>query len=209
MSLRNLGDESRAHTGFTHTSVAHLRVLRRTLTHTLVDLSAGGLLLGWRCRVMWNNEHASAHQGRKRPTGGSPPPEVNRCSCVWIFCGCRRAQLRLSSWRQLRPALSYRSFFPCVSAAHALPMFREARQRSTRKQLEKDRLDPKKSHKPEPPVAGPGTLSNLFVLLHWEFYKGQKKNNKKAGINQSIPKQLKNLCNADVIMRHRLGLAVV
>ncbi|OXB76732.1 UNVERIFIED_CONTAM: hypothetical protein H355_007007, partial [Colinus virginianus] len=39
---------------------------------------------------------------------------------------------------------------------HALPMFREPRQRSTRKQLEKDRLDPMKSHKPEPPVAGPG-----------------------------------------------------
>ncbi|KFP38340.1 WD repeat-containing protein 70, partial [Chlamydotis macqueenii] len=36
------------------------------------------------------------------------------------------------------------------------PMFREPRQRSTRKQLEKDRLDPMKSHKPEPPVAGPG-----------------------------------------------------
>ncbi|PKU40475.1 wd repeat-containing protein 70-like [Limosa lapponica baueri] len=35
-------------------------------------------------------------------------------------------------------------------------MFREPRQRSTRKQLEKDRLDPMKSHKPEPPVAGPG-----------------------------------------------------
>jgi hypothetical protein len=35
-------------------------------------------------------------------------------------------------------------------------MFREPRQRSTRKQLEKDRLDPLKSHKPEPPVAGPG-----------------------------------------------------
>lgn len=43
-----------------------------------------------------------------------------------------------------------------VSPAHALPMFRDARQRSTRKQLEKDRLDPKKSHKPEPPVSGPG-----------------------------------------------------
>lgn len=35
-------------------------------------------------------------------------------------------------------------------------MFREPRQRSTRKQLEKDRMDPVKSHKPEPPVAGPG-----------------------------------------------------
>lgn len=44
----------------------------------------------------------------------------------------------------------------CDLSAHALPMFREPRQRSTRKQLEKDRLDPMKSHKPEPPVAGPG-----------------------------------------------------
>lgn len=48
-------------------------------------------------------------------------------------------------------------------AAHALPMFREARQRSTRKQLEKDRLDPLKSHKPEPPVSGPGEV-NLLKL---------------------------------------------
>lgn len=46
VSLRNLGDKSRAHTRFTHTSVAHLHVLKRTFTHTLVDLSAGGLLLG-------------------------------------------------------------------------------------------------------------------------------------------------------------------
>jgi len=53
-------------------------------------------------------------------------------------------------------------FFYSVSVAHALPMFREARQRSTRKQLEKDRLDPKKSHKPEPPVSGPGKV--LFFL---------------------------------------------
>lgn len=37
-------------------------------------------------------------------------------------------------------------------------MFREARQRSTKKQLEKDRLDPVKSHKPEPPVSGPGDV---------------------------------------------------
>ncbi|XP_026859301.2 WD repeat-containing protein 70 isoform X3 [Electrophorus electricus] len=43
-----------------------------------------------------------------------------------------------------------------IITPHALPMFREARQRSTRKQLEKDRLDPTKSHKPEPPVSGPG-----------------------------------------------------
>uniref|UniRef100_A0A673IA05 WD repeat-containing protein 70 n=1 Tax=Sinocyclocheilus rhinocerous TaxID=307959 RepID=A0A673IA05_9TELE len=57
--------------------------------------------------------------------------------------------------------------------SHAVPMFREARQRSTRKQLEKDRLDPVKSHKREPPVSGPGrggrvaahsrTLSSFIV----------------------------------------------
>lgn len=52
---------------------------------------------------------------------------------------------------------------PIVSAAHALPMFREARQRSTRKQLEKDRLDPKRSHKPEPPVSGPGRVLVAFI----------------------------------------------
>uniref|UniRef100_A0A8C5P6V8 WD repeat-containing protein 70 n=1 Tax=Leptobrachium leishanense TaxID=445787 RepID=A0A8C5P6V8_9ANUR len=60
-----------------------------------------------------------------------------------------------------------------VITPHALPMFREPRQKSTRKQLEKDRLDPLKSHKPEPPVAGPGrggrvgthggTLSSFIV----------------------------------------------
>ncbi|XP_041436141.1 WD repeat-containing protein 70 isoform X1 [Xenopus laevis] len=60
-----------------------------------------------------------------------------------------------------------------IITPHALPMFREPRQRSTRKQLEKDRLDPVKSHKPEPPVAGPGrggrvgthggTLSSFIV----------------------------------------------
>ncbi|XP_068430214.1 WD repeat-containing protein 70 [Clinocottus analis] len=60
-----------------------------------------------------------------------------------------------------------------IITPHALPMFREARQRSTRKQLEKDRLDPKKSNKPEPPVSGPGrggrvanhggTLSSFIV----------------------------------------------
>uniref|UniRef100_A0A3B4DAY6 WD repeat-containing protein 70 n=1 Tax=Pygocentrus nattereri TaxID=42514 RepID=A0A3B4DAY6_PYGNA len=60
-----------------------------------------------------------------------------------------------------------------IITPHALPMFREARQRSTRKQLEKDRLDPLRSHKPEPPVSGPGrggrvaahggTLSSFIV----------------------------------------------
>lgn len=55
----------------------------------------------------------------------------------------------------------------CVCAAHALPMFREARQRSTRKQLEKDRLDPRKSHKPEPPVSGPGTVLVNFIYTRF------------------------------------------
>ncbi|XP_047660486.1 WD repeat-containing protein 70 isoform X3 [Tachysurus fulvidraco] len=60
-----------------------------------------------------------------------------------------------------------------IITPHALPMFREARQRSTKKQLEKDRLDPMKSHKPEPPMSGPGrggrvaahggTLSSFIV----------------------------------------------
>ncbi|XP_067834812.1 WD repeat-containing protein 70 isoform X2 [Heptranchias perlo] len=60
-----------------------------------------------------------------------------------------------------------------IITPHALPMFREPRQKSTRKQLEKDRLDPVKSHKPEPPVSGPGrggrvgthggTLSSFIV----------------------------------------------
>lgn len=45
-------------------------------------------------------------------------------------------------------------------------MFREPRQRSTRKQLEKDRLDPMKSHKPEPPVAGPGNLGIVISDCH-------------------------------------------
>ncbi|MBZ3880654.1 WD repeat-containing protein 70 [Sciurus carolinensis] len=43
-----------------------------------------------------------------------------------------------------------------IITPHALPMFREPRQWSTRKQLEKDRLDPLKSQKPKPRVAGPG-----------------------------------------------------
>nr|KAF6387299.1 hypothetical protein mMyoMyo1_007814 [Myotis myotis] len=43
-----------------------------------------------------------------------------------------------------------------IITPHTLPMSREPRQRSSRKQLEKDRPDPLKSHKPEPPVAGPG-----------------------------------------------------
>ncbi|KAI4892112.1 hypothetical protein NFI96_017896 [Prochilodus magdalenae] len=55
-----------------------------------------------------------------------------------------------------------------IITPHALPMFREARQRSTRKQLEKDRLDPMKSHKPEPPVSGPDDVKSegMCILPH-------------------------------------------
>ncbi|XP_047397147.1 WD repeat-containing protein 70-like [Sciurus carolinensis] len=42
-----------------------------------------------------------------------------------------------------------------IITPHASPVFHKLCQWSTRKQLE-DRLDPLKSHKPEPPVAGPG-----------------------------------------------------
>ena len=45
-----------------------------------------------------------------------------------------------------------------VSLAHALPMFREGRQTSTRKQEEKARKDPVKSHRPDLPVHGPGKI---------------------------------------------------
>ncbi len=81
---------------------------------------------------------------------------------------------------------------PCVSPAHALPMFREARQRSTRKQLEKDRLDPKKSHKPEPPVSGPGEvlffLFLAFISAKYEFHRINKKSNKKTDKNKNRKK---------------------
>lgn len=78
--------------------------------------------------------------------------------------------------------------YACVSlsffSAHALPMFREARQRSTKKQLEKDRLDPMKSHKPEPPVSGPGDVKPLMQpcslsralrsWLQWDLERGSE-----------------------------------
>ena len=50
-------------------------------------------------------------------------------------------------------------------AAHALPMFRERRQTSTRKQEEKARKDPVKSHRPDLPVHGPGTFVSFLLAL--------------------------------------------
>uniref|UniRef100_A0A8C2ZTJ1 WD repeat-containing protein 70 n=1 Tax=Cyclopterus lumpus TaxID=8103 RepID=A0A8C2ZTJ1_CYCLU len=96
------------------------------------------------------------------------PVKSHRYACYKLRLFVRLCYVIL----QLPKQLDY-PCLPCVSPAHALPMFREARQRSTRKQLEKDRLDPKKSNKPEPPVSGPGrggrvaahggTLSSFIV----------------------------------------------
>ena len=43
-----------------------------------------------------------------------------------------------------------------VITPHALPMFREPRARSTHKQAEKARQDPKKSHRPDLPQGKSG-----------------------------------------------------
>ncbi|CAG0881151.1 unnamed protein product [Darwinula stevensoni] len=51
-----------------------------------------------------------------------------------------------------------------VIAPHSLRMFRQERPRSTRKQLEKARLDPVKSKRPELPIGGQGILLPLFHL---------------------------------------------
>ena len=51
-----------------------------------------------------------------------------------------------------------------VISAHALPMFREGRQTSTRKQEEKARKDPVKSHRPDLPVHGPGTYFSWWLI---------------------------------------------
>ena len=47
---------------------------------------------------------------------------------------------------------------PAIITPHALPMFRELEGpgRGTKRKAEKDRLDPRKSRRPELPVTGPG-----------------------------------------------------
>jgi len=47
---------------------------------------------------------------------------------------------------------------PTILTPHALPMFRELEGpgRGTKRKAEKDRLDPRKSRRPELPVTGPG-----------------------------------------------------
>lgn len=46
---------------------------------------------------------------------------------------------------------------PAIITPHALPMFRDMDPgRGTKRKREKDRMDPRKSHRPELPVTGPG-----------------------------------------------------
>ena len=46
---------------------------------------------------------------------------------------------------------------PTIITPHALPMFRDGEiARGTKRKREKDRMDPRKSHRPELPVTGPG-----------------------------------------------------
>ncbi|UYV64404.1 WDR70 [Cordylochernes scorpioides] len=58
-----------------------------------------------------------------------------------------------------------------IITPHALPLFKQDRPRSRRKQMEKDRMDPVKSHRPDLPVTGPGGVqfccfvSELFCLF--------------------------------------------
>lgn len=55
---------------------------------------------------------------------------------------------------------------------HALPLFRQERRKTSRKQIEKDRLDPVKSHRPDLPItsgqggrlaSSGGTLSSFVI----------------------------------------------
>ena len=50
------------------------------------------------------------------------------------------------------------------TTAHALPLFREDQPKSMKRRREKERADPKLSHKPETPAPGKG-LSALFYLF--------------------------------------------
>lgn len=59
-----------------------------------------------------------------------------------------------------------------VITPHALPLFRQERRKTSRKQMEKDRLDPVKSHRPDLPItsgqggrvaSSGGTLSSYVI----------------------------------------------
>lgn len=54
-----------------------------------------------------------------------------------------------------------------VITPHALPLFRQERRKTSRKQMEKDRLDPIKSKRPDLPItSGQGKLLSNKYLFH-------------------------------------------
>jgi len=50
--------------------------------------------------------------------------------------------------------------------AYSLPLYRDDRERSTRKQVEKDRKDPVKSHRPQPPLNSRGGRSTTILKIY-------------------------------------------
>lgn len=108
--------------------------------------------------------------------GEIPVPQTSAVRCLWhpklnqILVGCGNGNVKI----YYSPEKSHRGAKLCVVKTkpqsnqleiisqtqvitpHALPLFREERARSTRKQMEKDRLDPTKSRRPDLPVTGPG-----------------------------------------------------
>ena len=52
-----------------------------------------------------------------------------------------------------------------IFTAYALPMFRQQRESSTKKQDERARRDPVKSHRPDLPVYGPGMYLNFNCMV--------------------------------------------
>lgn len=59
-----------------------------------------------------------------------------------------------------------------VITPHALPLFRQERRKTSKKQMEKDRLDPVKSHRPDLPItSGQGMQLNYLTNFHLVLYK--------------------------------------
>merc|ERR1712039_910714 len=77
-----------------------------------------------------------------------------------------------------------------IITPYSLPMFREERQKSTKKQAEKARRDPVKSHRPEMPLGMKGTggrvqTVNHAAVLHVETdkHKEQRRPHRPEGTN--------------------------
>ncbi|CDO72430.1 hypothetical protein BN946_scf184977.g130 [Trametes cinnabarina] len=70
------------------------------------------------------------------------------------------AKLVLNKGPQRKPTvedMSDAAAAPTIITPHALPMFRDSEVgRSTKRKREKERMDPRKSHRPDLPVTGPG-----------------------------------------------------